>query len=55
MEKTASNLARRPVAIAGASVRANLLGYVIVVAFYAVPWQRQCAGGVFGLNFTPGW
>nr|MBI1231569.1 tolB protein precursor [Cytophagales bacterium] len=48
-------LARRPVASAGASVRANLLGYVIVEAFYAVPWQRQWAGGVFGLNFTPGW
>jgi hypothetical protein len=49
------DLVRRPVASAGASLRANLLGYMIVEAFYAVPWQRQWAGGVFGLNFTPAW
>jgi Tol biopolymer transport system component len=49
------DLVRRPIASSGASVRANLLGYVIVEAFYAVPWQRQWSGGVFGLNFTPAW
>ncbi|MCC5938935.1 MAG: PD40 domain-containing protein [Lunatimonas sp.] len=48
-------LVRRPVASTGASIRANLLGYLIVEAFYAVPWQRQWSGGVFGLNFTPAW
>ncbi|HSI74430.1 MAG TPA: hypothetical protein VK957_00985 [Lunatimonas sp.] len=48
-------LVRRPVASTGASLRANLLGYLIVEAFYAVPWQRQWAGGVFGVNFTPAW
>ncbi len=49
------DLTRRPVASSGASIRGNLLGFAIMEAFYAVPWQRQWMGGVFGLNFTPAW
>ncbi|EON76182.1 tolB protein precursor [Lunatimonas lonarensis] len=49
------DIVRRPVASTGVSLRANLLGYIIMEAFYAVPWQREWTGGVFGLNFTPAW
>lgn len=46
---------RRPIASAGLSVRANLLGYMVVESYYAFPWQRNLGAGVFGLNFLPAW
>lgn len=47
---------RVPLLTAGASFRVNLLGAVILEAYYAFPWRADHFGkGVFGLNFTPGW
>ncbi len=47
---------RIPLLSAGLSLRANLLGAIIVEAYYALPWRGDhFAKGVFGLNFTPGW
>jgi len=45
-----------PLFSTGASVRINLLGYLILEPYCAFPLQN---GGfrnpVFGLNFVPGW
>ncbi len=47
---------RVPVFSAGASLRVNLLGYMILEPYFAIPFQN---GGWqnrnFGLNFVPGW
>jgi outer membrane protein assembly factor BamA len=47
---------RTPVFSAGASMRINVLGAIIVEPYYAIPFQN---GGwnnrSFGLNFLPGW
>lgn len=47
---------RVPVFSAGASLRINVLGYLIIEPYLAVPFQN---GGwqnkQFGLNFVPGW
>ncbi|HZH72696.1 MAG TPA: hypothetical protein VFD91_09415, partial [Mariniphaga sp.] len=47
---------RVPVFSAGASIRLNLLGYMILEPYFAIPFQN---GGWenrnFGLNFVPGW
>ncbi len=45
-----------PVFSAGVSLRVNLLGYLVVEPYYAIPFQN---GGwknkTFGINFVPGW
>ena len=45
-----------PVFSAGTSLRINLLGYLIIEPYYAIPFQN---GGwknkTFGINFVPGW
>jgi len=45
-----------PVFSAGVSFRINLLGYLIIEPYYAIPFQN---GGwrnkTFGINFVPGW
>jgi len=46
---------RVPVFSAGASVRVNILGYLIAELYYAVPFQRPEKGGYFGFHFSPGW
>ena len=46
---------RIPVFSAGASVRVNILGYLIAELYYAVPFQRPDKGGYFGFHFSPGW
>ncbi len=47
---------RYPVFSTGASLRVNLLGYMVIEPYYAIPLQN---GGLknaqFGLSFTPGW
>ncbi len=47
---------RYPVFSTGASLRVNLLGYMVLEPYYAIPLQN---GGLrnaqFGLTFTPGW
>lgn len=42
---------------AGVSLRVNLLGYMILEPYYAIPIVRGQEGikGTFGLNFIPGW
>jgi outer membrane protein assembly factor BamA len=48
---------RIPVFSAGVSARINLLGFAIVEAFYAKPFQRpdRVNRGVFGFQLAPGW
>lgn len=47
---------RIPVFSTGAALRVNLFGYMILEPYYAFPLQRDgMKGGVFGVNFSPGW
>ena len=47
---------RIPLFSTGLSLRVNLLGAVIVEAYYALPWRGDhFEKGVFGVNFAPGW
>jgi Tol biopolymer transport system component len=47
---------RIPFLSAGASMRINVFGMMVVEPYYALPWRGdQFAKGVFGLNFSPGW
>jgi hypothetical protein len=43
-----------PLFSAGASLRVNLFGALVLEPFYAVPLVKN-AKGAFGLNFLPGW
>lgn len=46
---------RVPVFSAGASLRVNVLGYLIAEIYYAIPFQRPDKGGYVGFHFSPGW
>jgi hypothetical protein len=46
---------RVPVVSAGVSARFNILGYLILEAYYAYPFQRPAKGGHFGFQIAPGW
>lgn len=47
---------RIPLFSTGLSLRLNLLGAIIVEAYYALPWRGDhFEKGVFGVNFAPGW
>jgi Tol biopolymer transport system component len=47
---------RIPFITAGASLRVNLFGQVVLEPYYAFPWRGQGFGkGTFGLNLSPGW
>ncbi|MGQ0562338.1 MAG: peptidase S9 [Gemmatimonadota bacterium] len=46
---------RVPVFSTGVSARMNILGYLILEAYYAYPFQRREKGGHFGFNIAPGW
>jgi len=39
----------------GVSARINLFGQLILEPYYAFPLNLNKSGGVFGLNFVPGW
>ena len=43
-----------PVMSAGASLRINLFGMMVLEPYYAFPIQKETKG-VFGLNIVPGW
>jgi hypothetical protein len=43
-----------PVFSAGASLRINLFGALILEPYYAIPLMKETRG-IIGLNFTPGW
>jgi outer membrane protein assembly factor BamA len=46
---------RVPVFSTGFSARMNLLGFLILEAYYAYPWQRPDKGWHWGFNLAPGW
>ena len=39
----------------GVSARMNILGALILEAYYAQPWQRPGRGWHWGFNLAPGW
>lgn len=49
---TATNI---PVVSAGITSRFNILGYLVLEAYYAYPFQRPNKGWHFGFNIAPGW
>jgi hypothetical protein len=46
---------RVPVFSTGVSARFNILGYLILEAYYAYPFQRPAKGAHWGFNIAPGW
>ena len=46
---------RIPVVSTGISARINLLGFAVVEAYYAYPFQRPDKGAHFGFQLAPGW
>lgn len=54
-EFSRSSDGRVPVFSTGLSARANILGYVILEAYYAYPFQRPEKGWHWGFNLSPGW
>ncbi len=46
---------RVPVFSTGISARMNILGYLVLEAYYAYPFQRPDKGGHFGFQIAPGW
>jgi outer membrane protein assembly factor BamA len=46
---------RTPVASTGVSARINVLGFLIVEAYYAYPFQRPEKGWHWGFQLAPGW
>ncbi len=47
---------RIPVFSSGISLRMNLLGYLVIEPYYAIPFQNGgFNNGTFGVNFIPGW
>ncbi|MCK4698680.1 MAG: hypothetical protein KAT38_00020, partial [Bacteroidales bacterium] len=47
---------RMPVYSAGASLRVNIFGAIILEPYYAFPFRDDgIQKGVLGLNFIPGW
>tara|TARA_B100001964_G_scaffold208802_1_gene241748 strand:- start:882 stop:1220 length:339 start_codon:yes stop_codon:yes gene_type:complete len=50
-----SGYERVPVFSTGISARANVLGFLILEAYYAYPWQRPQKGWHWGFNIAPGW
>ena len=44
-----------PVVSTGVAARFNILGYLILEAYYAYPFQRPVKGAHWGFNIMPGW
>jgi outer membrane protein assembly factor BamA len=55
LEWSRSGSARVPVVSSGASARFNVLGILILEAYYAYPWQRPLKGWHWGFQLAPGW
>jgi outer membrane protein assembly factor BamA len=55
LEWSRSSAARIPVVSTGVSARFNILGFMILEAYYAYPWQRPEKGWHWGFNLAPGW
>ena len=54
-ELSTSTSKRVPVFSVGASARMNILGFMILEAYYAYPFQRPEKGPHFGFQVAPGW
>jgi len=50
-----SSTERIPVVATGFSARTNILGFLILEAYYAYPWQRALKGWHWGFQIAPGW
>jgi hypothetical protein len=50
-----SSRERVPVFSTGASARFNVLGFMVLEAYYAYPWQRPDKGAHWGFQIAPGW
>jgi hypothetical protein len=46
---------RVPLMSTGLSARMNILGFMILEAYYAYPWNRPEKGAHFGFQLAPGW
>jgi hypothetical protein len=46
---------RVPVFSTGVSARMNVLGYMVLEAYYAYPFQRPDKGWTWGFVLSPGW
>ena len=46
---------RIPLVSAGLSARVNLLGYAVIEAYWAHPFQRPGQNWVYGIHLAPGW
>lgn len=55
LEFSRSASERVPVVATGFSLRSNLLGFLILEAYYAYPWQRPDRGWHWGFQIAPGW
>jgi len=55
LEWSRSTSERVPVLATGVSARMNILGFMILEAYYAYPWQRPDKGWHWGFNLAPGW
>ncbi len=55
LELRRSSSERVPVFSTGVSARFNILGVMILEAYYAYPWQRSEKGWHWGFNLAPGW
>jgi Tol biopolymer transport system component len=44
-----------PLVSTGVSARFNVLGFMILEAYYAYPWQRPAKGAHWGFQIAPGW
>ena len=50
-----SSNARIPVFTAGVGARFNVLGFLVLEAYYAYPFQRPDKGAHWGFHLAPGW
>ena len=55
LEWSRSSSERVPVVSTGFSARMNIMGFMILEAYYAYPWQRPERGWHWGFNMAPGW
>jgi outer membrane protein assembly factor BamA len=50
-----NSLQRVPVFSTGVSARFNIMGMLVLEAYYAYPWQRPGKGWQWGIDIAPGW
>ena len=55
LEFSRSSSERIPVFTAGVGARFNVLGFLVVEAYYAYPFQRPDKGAHWGFHLAPGW